>query len=105
MEKMGLAMAVDYDARRADTAGGSEQALPEFLPESAPHGRELDLDESEAVEPLELPGADLSGEQLSVHVVPIQEDEFTCAVCFLVQHRSRLARSGLAGPICRDCVA
>ncbi|ORA37129.1 DUF4193 domain-containing protein [Mycobacterium aquaticum] len=96
-------MAVDYDARRADAAGGSDEALPELLPGAAPRTRELDLDESDTLEPFELPGADLSGEQLSVSVVPVQEDEFTCTVCFLVQHRSRLARSGLSGPICRDC--
>ena len=102
---MGLAMAVDYDARRADAAGGSDQALPEFLPGSTPQRREVDIDESDSVEPFELPGADLSGERLSVSIIPMQEDEFTCAVCFLVQHRSRLARSGLSGPICKDCFA
>jgi len=30
------------------------------------------------------PGADLSGEELSVRVVPKQADEFTCSACFLI---------------------
>ncbi len=30
--------------------------------------------------------ADLSGEELSVRVVPKQTDEFTCSACFLVHH-------------------
>ena len=63
------------------------------------------MDEAELNENLELPGADLSGEELTVRVVPKQEDEFTCSSCFLVHHRSRLAgeRNGL--PVCRDCAA
>ncbi|MCU7827252.1 DUF4193 domain-containing protein [Kitasatospora sp. DSM 101779] len=58
----------------------------------------------EAVEDLELPGADLSGEELTVQVVPLQEDEFTCMTCFLVHHRTQLAGTDKNGrPICRDC--
>jgi hypothetical protein len=47
----------------------------------------------------ELPGADLSGEEFTVRVVPRQADEFTCTGCFLVHHRSRRAH----GDVCRDC--
>ena len=66
------------------------------------------MDETELAESLELPGADLSslsGEELTVRVLPKQSDEFTCSVCFLVHHRSRLAdqRGGMF--ICRDCAA
>jgi hypothetical protein len=55
---------------------------------------------------LELPGADLSslsGEELTVRVLPKQDDEFTCSSCFLVHHRSRLARHRNGQFICRDC--
>ena len=63
----------------------------------------MDLDESDAGESIELPGADLSGEELTMVVIPKQADEFTCTSCFLVQHRSRLA-SAAGGPvICIDC--
>jgi len=65
----------------------------------------IDVDETDTAEGFELPGADLSGEELSVRVAPKQADEFTCSACFLVHHRHRYAgeREGL--PICRDCAA
>ena len=47
----------------------------------------VDVDESESAENFELPGADLSGEELSVRVIPKQADEFTCSSCFLVHHQ------------------
>ncbi|MCW2655442.1 MAG: hypothetical protein JWR32_6418, partial [Mycobacterium sp.] len=53
----------------------------------------------------ELPGADLSGEELSVRVIPKQADEFTCSSCFLVHHRSRLAGANGGVMICTDCAA
>ena len=47
----------------------------------------VDVDEAEQVEGFELPGADLSGEELSVRVLPRQADEFTCSRCFLKPSR------------------
>ncbi len=38
-------------------------------------------------------------------VVPKQADEFTCASCFLVHHRSRLASEENGVMICMDCAA
>ena len=58
-------------------------------------------DEAEAAESFELPGADLSHEELAVEVKPKQEDEFTCMSCFLVHHRSQLADEKKL--ICKDC--
>jgi len=46
----------------------------------------IDVEETDTAESFELPGADLSGEELSVRVVPKQADEFTCSTCFLVHH-------------------
>ena len=66
---------------------------------------QVDEDETEAAEGFELPGADLSGEELTVRVLPKQEDEFTCSRCFLVQHRSRLAATKGDQLYCRDCAA
>ena len=65
----------------------------------------VDEDETEAAEGFELPGADLSGEELSVRVLPRQADEFTCASCFLVHHRSQLAGEKNGQPICSECAA
>ena len=39
----------------------------------------------------------------TVRVLPRQSDEFTCASCFLVHHRSQLDHESKRGPICRDC--
>ena len=64
---------------------------------------DVDLDEGDAGESIELPGADLSGEELIMAVIPKQADEFTCTSCFLVQHRSRIASGNSERAICIDC--
>ena len=63
----------------------------------------VDEDESDLAEGYELPGADLSGEELLVRVMPAQADEFTCASCFLVRHRSQIAREKDGLKYCKDC--
>ena len=64
----------------------------------------VDEDEVEAAESFELPGADLSHEELTVRVLPRQSDEFTCAGCFLVRHRSQIAEEKASGEeYCFDC--
>jgi len=65
----------------------------------------VDVDGADTAEGFELPGADLSGEELSVRIVAKQADEFTCSVCFLVHHRHRYAGERAGLPICRDCAA
>jgi hypothetical protein len=101
-------MATDYDApRRGDVEELSEDSLEELKARRAEaQSGTIDVDETEMNEALELPGADLSslsGEELTVRVLPKQEDEFTCSHCFLVHHRSRLARQKGNELICRDC--
>lgn len=94
-------MPTDYDAPRnpvlEDQPDESLEALT--AQRSVTHG--VDTDAEDIAETFELPGADLSGEELSVRVVPKQADEFTCTSCFLVFHRSRLA--SVATRICTDC--
>jgi len=64
----------------------------------------LDPDEElDPAESFELPGADLSGEELKVAALPRQADEFVCGGCFLIVHRSRLAAHRDGQPLCRDC--
>src|SRR5215468_11151262 len=101
-------MATDYDApRRGDVDELSEHSLDELKARRAEaQSGTIDVDETELAESLELPGADLSnlsGEELTVRVLPKQDDEFTCSRCFLVHHRSRLARERNGEYICRDC--
>lgn len=97
-------MAVDYDTPRTREEEEPQADSLEGLQAAAAEQRVADDDEGEIVEPFELPGADLSGEELEVSVVPRREDEFTCGSCFLVQHRSMIAHDpGDGFPICRDC--
>ena len=42
---------------------------------------------------------------LTVRVLPRQADEFTCASCFLVHHRSQLAYEKNGQQICSECAA
>ena len=86
-------MATDYDApRRNESEEPSEDSLEELKARrNEAQSAVVDIDEGDTAESFELPGADLSGEELTVKVIPKQADEFTCSVCFLVQHRSRLS--------------
>ena len=98
-------MATDYDAPRKNEDTSAEDSIEELKNRRNDAGSpEVDEDENEAAESFELPGADLSKEELTVHVVPKQEDEFTCSRCFLVHHASQLAYIDDDGlPVCTDC--
>lgn len=99
-------MATDYDApRRNESDEAGEDSLEELKARrNDAQSAVVDVDEGEAADSFELPGADLSGEELTVSVIPKKADEFTCSVCFLVQHRSRLAEESEDRLICVDCV-
>jgi hypothetical protein len=97
-------MATDYDAPRKTDDELGEDSIEELKSRRVDKGAStVDVDEADLAESLELPGADLSGEELSVRVLPRQADEFTCTVCFLVHHRSQLASEKNGQLICRDC--
>ena len=99
-------MATDYDAPRKTDDDISEDSIEELKSRRADQqSSNVDVDETEAAEGFELPGADLSGEEMSVRVLPRQADEFTCSRCFLVHHRSRLASEKNGEMICTDCAA
>ncbi|MGI9093740.1 MAG: DUF4193 domain-containing protein [Mycobacteriales bacterium] len=100
-------MATDYDApRRNETDEPGDDSLEALKARRAEaQSATVDTDEAELGETFELPGADLSREELTVKVLPKQADEFTCTSCFLVHHRSRLAGHRNGRPICRDCAA
>jgi len=98
-------MATDYDAPRKTDDELAEDSLEELKARRTDvSSASVDVDEAELAESLELPGADLSDEPLTVSVTPQQADEFTCSKCFLVKHRSQLSRETKAGdPICIEC--
>lgn len=97
-------MATDYDAPRTKDDDQAAESL-EALQARRSDGRAVvtDLDEADTAEGIDLPGADLSAEELVVTIVPPQQDEFTCMSCFLVRHRSQIAREKDGMKFCRDC--
>lgn len=99
-----MRMATDYDAPRKTDEELAEESLEELKAARAEKtSGAIDVDEAEAAENLELPGADLSDESLTIQVLPRQADEFTCSKCFLVHHRSQLDHEGKSGPVCSEC--
>ena len=99
-------MATDYDTPRKTDDELAEDSLEELKARrvDASSGS-VDADEAESAESFELPGADLSNEELSVQVIPRQADEFTCSRCFLVHHRSQLAKEVGGQYVCTECAA
>ena len=98
-------MATDYDTPRTSEADEIQADSLEGLKAAEKATPEIsDTDDGDIVEPFELPEMDLSGEELSVSVIPKKTDEFTCGMCFLVQHRSHLAYTESDGTlVCVDC--
>ena len=97
-------MATDYDTPRTkDDEETSEQSLEALKARRAEVAADLGDDQDPFETELDLPGADLSDEELTVRVLPRQADEFTCSRCFLVHHRSQLADP--EARLCRECAA
>jgi len=96
-------VATDYDTPRNDPEEQTEQSLEALKARRADSAADLGDDADPFEAELDLPGADLGDEELSIRVVPKQADEFTCTRCFLVHHRSQLADEKRV--ICNDCAA
>jgi hypothetical protein len=96
----------DYDAPRRSTIEDTETDSLDALKTTRAEAQSpaVDLDDSDTAESIELPGADLSGEELTMVVIPKRADEFTCTSCFLVHHRSRIASAPGQPPVCTDCI-
>ncbi|WAM19519.1 DUF4193 domain-containing protein [Rhodococcus sp. JS3073] len=95
-------MATDYDAPRVTESDETDTSLEQLTASRKDiQSPVVDVEDADTAESFELPGADLSGEEFTVRVIPKQSDEFTCTSCFLVHHRSRLADTGQL--LCRDC--
>jgi len=98
-------MATDYDAPRKTEEESPAESL-EALQATRGGGAQtavIDVEDVDTAEGIDLPGADLSGEELTVVVVPEQSDEFTCGSCFLVRHRSQIALEKNGLKFCKDC--
>ncbi len=97
-------MATDHDAPRRTVDDDGDTRVDE-LAGLFPVARaaSIDADELRAADAFDLPGADLSSEEISVEIMPAQADEFTCASCFLVRHRSQIALDTNGQLYCMDC--
>jgi hypothetical protein len=94
----------DYDTPRRTVGDIDEDSLEELQARRAAAQSPLvDIDETEAIEGFELPGADLSNEELTMSVVPILADEFRCSRCFLVHHRSQRTIDRNNRHVCTEC--
>jgi hypothetical protein len=97
-------MATDYDAPRRDEVDLGEDSIEELKSRRVDaQSSSVDIDEGDAGEAFDLPGADLAEEELTVRVLPMQTDEFRCSRCFLVHHRSQLALERNGELICTEC--
>jgi uncharacterized protein DUF4193 len=92
----------DYDAPRRPVVELEDDSLDELKARRATaQSPTVDVDEPDG--DFELPGADLSDEELTVTVIPMRADEFRCDNCFLVHHRSQLVVNHPDRRLCRDC--
>ncbi len=99
-------MATDYDSPRKTDDDLGEDSLQELQARRMDKSSStIDLDPDDVAESLELPGADLSNEELVTRIIPRQADEFTCSRCFLVHHRSQIAEERGGQLVCRECAA
>ncbi|MEX5265622.1 DUF4193 domain-containing protein [Kocuria sp. CPCC 205231] len=99
-------MATDYDAPRTapeDEAANESLEAIQAQASATTQTAIIDAEDLDTAEGIDLPGADLSHEELTVAVIPQQDDEFTCGSCFLVRHRSQLARTSGNVRFCTDC--
>jgi Domain of unknown function (DUF4193) len=100
-------MTIDYDAVRVSEI--DEPADDTLLHLATGRDKKdsgaFDAEDADAPETFELPGLDMTGQELFVRVIPQRADEFTCSVCFLVHHRSQLASVSGKQTICTECAA
>ena len=98
-------MATDYDEVRTDVKESQDSSLESLQAANAPDARNVvrELDETDALDEGVTPGGEFIAEELTVEVVPQASDEFTCFSCFLVRHRSQIAREANGHAYCTEC--
>ncbi len=98
-------VATDYDEVRSDVKESQDRSLEALQSANAPDARSVvrELDEADAMDESMTPGGEFVAEELTVQVIPQAQDEFTCYSCFLVRHRSQLAREKNGHAYCSEC--
>ena len=104
-EKRITVVATDYDEVRSDVKESQDRSLEALQSANAPDARSVarELDETDSLDDSIVPGGEFVAEELIVQVIPQAEDEFTCYSCFLVRHRSQIAREKNGHLYCVDC--
>jgi hypothetical protein len=104
-EATDMSKPIDYDAPRRPAIEIEDDGLDQLTThKTAARSSKVDADEAEATHTFEPSDAELSGEELTVAVLPMQQDEFRCTRCFLVHHRSRLTTRPDGQTLCPECV-
>jgi hypothetical protein len=98
-------VATDYDELRNDVKESQDSSLEALQSANAPDARSvvMELDETDGLDSGSAPGGEIIAEELTVQVIPQAEDEFTCYSCFLVRHKSQIARQKDGHSYCTDC--
>ena len=98
-------VATDYDEVRSDVKESQDRSLEALQSANAPDARSVvsELDEADSLDGSITPGGEFVAEELVVQVIPQAEDEFTCYSCFLVRHRSQIAREKNGHAYCIEC--
>ena len=99
------AVATDYDELRSDVKEFQDRPLAALQSAKAPDALSVvrELDETDGLDENHGPGGEFITEELTVEIVPQADDEFTCSSCFLVHHRSQIARQEDGASYCTDC--
>jgi hypothetical protein len=98
-------VAADYDEVRSDVKETQNRSLEDLQSANAPDARSVvtELDEADALDEGLTPGGEIISDELIVQVIPQAADEFTCYSCFLVRHRSQVARESNGHSYCIEC--
>ena len=98
-------VATDYDEVRPDVKESQDHSLEALQSENAPDARTVgrQLDEADVMDEGVVPGGEFIAEELIVQVIPQANDEFTCYSCFLVRHRSQIAKQKDGHSYCTEC--
>ena len=98
-------VATDYDEVRSDVKESQDRSLEALQSANAPDARSVvsELDQADALDEGMTPGGEIVNEELIVQVIPQAADEFTCYSCFLVRHRSQLAKERNGHQYCVEC--
>jgi hypothetical protein len=100
-----ILVAADYDELHTEVKESQNDSLEALKSASAPDPNSVvrELDAADDMDSVGIPGGEFVAEELVVQIVPQRDDEFTCDSCFLVRHRSQMAREKDGHAYCIEC--